>query len=209
MSERPLRLRALLFLYGNGNILGCVFALIGPLLLFLGVIAKGWLLITAGLYVVGYLFARRAPDLERRIEDSLTVQEMIERLDAIVHSARPYLTEEMTRHLDSVRTSAAEVLPKLAQAQVRDDDWFTVRETVLRYLPETLANYAALPPAFRVSQPLQGGRTARQLLNAQLELLDAKLKDVVNNVAASDAQALLANGKFLESKFRQSDFLAR
>jgi hypothetical protein len=31
---------------------------------------------------------------------------------------------------------------------------------------------------------------------------------VVANVAASDAQALLANGKFLETKFKQPDFLA-
>lgn len=209
MSERPWRMRALLFLYSNGNILGCALALLGPVLLFLGLIAKGWLLITAGLYAMGVLLARRAPDLERRIEDSLTVQETLDHLDAIIRGASPHLTEEMTRHLESVRASVAEVLPKLAEAQIRDDDWFTVRETVLRYLPETLANYVALPPAFRVSQPLQGGRTARQLLNAQLDLLDGKLKEVLNNVAASDAQALLANGKFLEAKFQQPDFLAR
>jgi hypothetical protein len=209
MSERPWRLRALLYMYSNGNILGCALALLGPLLLFLGLISKGWLLITAGLYGMGVLLARRAPELERRIEDSLTVQETLDHLDAIIRGARPHITEEMTQHLDSVRASVAEVLPKLAEGQIRDDDWFTVRETVLRYLPETLANYVALPPAFRVTQALQGGRTARQLMNAQLELLDGKLKEVVNNVAASDAQALLANGKFLEAKFQQPDFLAR
>jgi MATE family multidrug resistance protein len=31
---------------------------------------------------------------------------------------------------------------------------------------------------------------------------------IVANVAASDAQALLANGRFLETRFRQPDFLS-
>jgi hypothetical protein len=50
--------------------------------------------------------------------------------------------------LASVRTSVAEVLPRLVGARSHfDADLYTVRETVLRYLPETLANYVALPPA--------------------------------------------------------------
>ena len=53
-------------------------------------------------------------------------------------------------------------LPKLVGARSYDNDWFTVRETVLRYLPETLANYVALPPAFRATQPLQGGQRFRK-----------------------------------------------
>jgi len=40
-------------------------------------------------------------------------------------------------------------------------------------------------------------------------LLDDKLREVVANVAASDAGALIANGQFLEMKFRQPDFLQR
>jgi hypothetical protein len=209
VTSRPFRLRALLWLYSNANIAGCLLALAGPALLFAGVIGSGWLWITAGLYAAGYLLARRAPELERRIEDSMTAQETIERLDAIIAKARPHLTDDMRAHLDSVRASVVEVLPRLVGARTHDDDGYTVRETVLHYLPETLASYVALPPAFRVTQPLQDGRTARQLLTAQLDLLDGKLRDIVANVAASDAQALLANGRFLEAKFRQPDFLAR
>lgn len=88
------------------------------------------------------------------------------------------------------------------------DDLFTVRETVLRHLPEALANYVALPPAFRTSHALQDGKTARQLPSEQVGVLDSKLREIVSNVAASDAAALVANGRFLEAKFRQPDFLA-
>jgi len=211
-AERSFKLRFLLFLYSSANIAGCVLALVGPALLFAGVIDQGWLLITAGLYSVGWLLGRsldgQRPDIERYIEQSLTVEQTLARLDQLVEQAVPLLTTDMQTSLHSVRTSAAEVLPRLVGATGHDDDLFTVRETVLRYLPETLANYAALPPAFRASHALKDGKTARQLLGEQLSLLDTKLRDIVANVSASDARALLANGQFLEAKFRQPDFLA-
>jgi hypothetical protein len=209
MTRRPWRLRALLFLYGNGNIAGCLLALAGPALLFAGVIDRGWLAITAGLYVVGWLLARRSPELERRIEDSLTVDETLEHLDGVIGAASPHLTGEMRERLAAIRASVAEVLPRLVGASGGGEQLFTVRETVLRYLPETLANYVALPSAFRISHPLEAGKTARELLREQLGLLDDKMREVVAAVAASDAQALLANGQFLQAKFRQPDFLAR
>lgn len=55
---------------------------------------------------------------------------------------------------------------------------------------------------------MQDGKTARQLLSEQLGVLDSKLREIVGNVAASDAAALVAIGRFPEAKFRQPDFLA-
>ena len=40
-------------------------------------------------------------------------------------------------------------------------------------------------------------------------MLAGQMREVVANVAASDAQALVANGQFLQAKFQQPDFLAR
>ena len=209
--RRPLKLRLLLAFYSDANIAGCALALAGPALLFAGVIGPGWLLITAGLYGVGWLLGwgrGRVPDLERRIEASLTVEETLEHLDTLLKRVRPQLTDDMNRRLASVRGSVAEVLPRLVDAKSFDNDLFTVRETVLRYLPETLANYVALPPVFRTTHVLKEGKTARQLLAEQLAILDDKMREIVSNVAGADAQALMANGKFLEAKFRQPDFLA-
>ena len=208
--ERTLKLKLLLWFYSSANIAGCALALLGPALLFLGVIDKGWLLITAGLYAGGWLLGRRPPALERHIEASLSAEQTLDRLDGLIRQAAPHLVEEMRRSLVSIRTSVAEVLPRLLQAASGggSDDLFTVRETVLNYLPETLANYVALPPAFRASHVLAEGKTARQLLVEQLSLLDKQLQEVVANVASSDAQALLANGAFLRQRFQQPDFLA-
>lgn len=212
LPARPLKTRLLLFMYSNGNIAGCALALLGPALLFAGVIGPGWGFITAGLYAAGWAAGwagRRAPEIERRIEDSLSVEQTLEHLDKLVSQVHPLLTADMQQQLASVRTSVAEVLPRLVGARSHDADLFTVRETVLRYLPETLANYVALPPVFRNSHALKDGKTARQLLAEQLDLLASKMREIVANVAGADAQALLANGKFLEMKFQQPDFLVR
>ena len=208
-ADRPLRLRVLLFLYSNANIYGCALALVGPALLFLGLIGPGWLFITAGLYAIGWLLGwmGRAPELERRIEDSLTVEQTLERLDALIRQVRSQLLPEMNAHLANIRGSVNEVLPRLVTTDSGASDLFTVRETVLRYLPETLANYVALPPVFRSTRALKDGKTARVLLGEQLALLDNTMGEIVANVAKADAQALLANGKFLEMKFREPDFL--
>jgi hypothetical protein len=207
VSDLPLGMRVLLYLYSTRNIVACCAALLGPVLLFLGIIDKGWLLITAALYAAGY-FATPAPHvINASLAQSLSFEDLIERLDRIIRDATSQLQPAMIAHLQSIRNSITEVLPKLADARAFDDNLYTVRETVLRYLPETLANYAVLPPAFRATRVLKNGKTARDLLTEQLTILDDQLKEVVDNVARGDAEALLANGKFLESKFRERDFL--
>ena len=211
---RQVQLRLLLFLYSNTNIAGCTLALLGPALLFLNVIGPWWWLITAGLYAMGWLLGAMlwgsdAPDLERRIEASLSLEQTLSQLDALRERVAPALTPAMNLHLSNIRNAVSEILPRMIEAKTHDADLFTLRETVLRYLPETLANYVALPPLFRVSHPLQDGKVARDLLADQLALLDTKVREIVGNVSSADAQALLVNGQFLEMKFRQPDFLVR
>jgi hypothetical protein len=207
VRDLPAAIRVLLYLYSTRNIVACCAALVGPALLFLGVINQGWLLITAGLYAAGY-FATPAPHvINAGLAQSLSFEDLVERLDRIVHDAKSQLQPAMIEHLESIRRSITEVLPKLAHVRGFDDDLYTVRETVLRYLPETLANFVALPPAFRATRVLKAGKTARDLLTEQLIILDDQLQEVVANVARGDAEALLANGKFLEAKFRDRDFL--
>ena len=207
MSDLPAGIRALLYLYSTRNIVACCAALIGPALLFLGVINHGWLLITAGLYAAGYLATPAPHVLDTGLAQSLSFEDLVERLDRVIRGAAPHLQQGMTARLESIRSSITEVLPKLADARGFNDNLFTVRETVLRYLPETLANYVALPPAFRATRVLKSGKTARDLLTEQLAILDDRMKEVVANVAHDDAEALLANGQFLEAKFREPDFL--
>jgi hypothetical protein len=202
-----IRTRLLLYLYSTRNIVACAGALVGPALLFLGLIQDGWLLITAALYGVGY-FATPAPQvMDAGLAQSLTFDALLDQFDRVIKEARSQLQPVMLARLDSIRHSIGEVLPRLAERRGFDDNLYTVRETISRYLPETLANYVALPPMFRVSRVLKDGKTARDLLLDQLAVLDDQMKEVVGNVARGDADALLANGQFLEAKFRERDFI--
>src|ERR1700744_2928432 len=95
MSELPLRIRILLYLYSTRNIVACAAALVGPSLLFMGVINEYWLLITGALYGVGY-FATPAPHvLDTGLAQSLSFDALIERFDRVVRAARPQLTAAM------------------------------------------------------------------------------------------------------------------
>lgn len=204
--------RAQLFFYGNGNLAGLALALAGPALLFAGAIGAGWGWITAGLYgaglLLGWALRPAQADFEHVLQKHWSAEDIRDRMDGLVEKARPLLSAEMQRHLDGVRSAVHEVLPALAHPGPGfDEGLFTVRETVLNYLPATLQHYAALPPVFRITQAVQDGRTPRQLLTEQLALLERQMQQVVAQVAASDAQALLANGRFLQQKFEQPDFL--
>ncbi|QTD44756.1 hypothetical protein [Ottowia testudinis] len=201
-----------LFFYGNPNLAGMALALLGPLLLVAGVIGPGWLWITAGLYAVGHLLGRaltpRATRFEVALQNRYSADEIRARLAALLAQARPVLPAEMMQTLERVQAAVHEVLPALAAAGPSfDEGLFTVRETVLRYLPETLSRYAALPPVYRTTHVVQNGQTPRQILAEQLSLLEQQMNQVVANVAASDTQALLANGRFLKDKFERPDFL--
>ncbi|MDO5691767.1 MAG: hypothetical protein Q4G70_04700 [Pseudomonadota bacterium] len=201
-----------LFFYGNPNLAGMALALLGPLLLVLGVIGPGWGWITGGLYAVGYLLGwaltPRATQFELALQNRYTAEEIRDRLAELVEKAKPLLAAEMMQTLQRVQTSVHEVLPALANAGPSfDEGLFTVRETVLRYLPETLSAYAALPPVYRATHVVQNGQTPKQILADQLTLLEQQIRQVVTNVAAADTQALLANGRFLKDKFEQPDFL--
>src|SRR5215471_11656094 len=202
-----LRTRILLYFYSTRNIVASSLALLGPTLLFAGVIRDYWFAITAGLYVAGWLVTP-APKTFVDLTQALSTDALMNRLDRVIARARPALPADLAKRLDSIRTSIGEVLPRLSTEMSASDDLYLVRETVLRYLPETLANYLALPPLFRTTHALRDGKTARELLADQLSVLDAQMREVVGNVARGDAEALISNGRFLEAKFAERDFLS-
>jgi hypothetical protein len=56
-----------------------------------------------------------------------------------------------------------------------------------------------LPRAYANAQPIKDGKTARQLLVGQLDILDREYK--------SDSQRLMAHGRFLQDTFGQNNLL--
>jgi len=102
--------------------------------------------------------------------------------------------EQIVRKVD-VLLGYADRFPPFSQ------DLYLVRQTATDYLPRTVDTYLALPPE-TVDVPLgPNGNTPKQELKAQLDLLDAKLDEIAQDLQRQDADRLLANRRFLEARF--------
>jgi hypothetical protein len=88
---------------------------------------------------------------------------------------------------------------------VADPNLYTIRQTALDYLPVALQDYLALPTAYATLQPVRDGKTARQLLLEQLDLMDTGMRQIADDAHRNDAEKLLAHGRFLEEKFAKSE----
>src|SRR5262245_4426505 len=106
--------------------------------------------------------------------------------------------EQIRRKVD-VLLGYADRFPPFSQ------DLYLVRQTATDYLPRTVNNFLSLPPE-AVDRPLhEGGKTARQELKSQLDLLDSKLDEIAQDLQRQDADRLLANRRFLESRFGERE----
>jgi len=72
------------------------------------------------------------------------------------------------------------------------------------YLPTTLRTFLALDPATR-NTPRAGGKTPTAALEEQLDFLLGSATDVLTAVRNDDANALVAQGSFLRTKFARSE----
>src|SRR5690349_13064143 len=72
------------------------------------------------------------------------------------------------------------------------------------YLPTTLKTYLALDPAVR-DRPRPNGLTPTAALTEQLDFLLSSASEVLAAVQHDDANALVAQGNFLRTKFGQSE----
>jgi hypothetical protein len=201
------RQRLLLYLYSNGNILGSILGLIGLGLYFTGIISDFWLLIVAGLYGIGVLAAPRNQNQELRLRHQLDEDELRQELEMLVNKLRGKLPKEIYQRVVSIKNTILEILPYLHRLDESNYNLYTIRQTALEYLPETLENYLKLPPAYANLHVIKDGKTAQKLLEDQLSLLDQEMKSIAEDFYHNDTAQLVAHGRFLEEKFERSESL--
>ncbi|OYY73667.1 MAG: hypothetical protein B7Y40_08485 [Gammaproteobacteria bacterium 28-57-27] len=191
------------WLYSNGNLLGSALALVGLGLYFGGLIGDIWWLIVPGLYAAGYLIAPQPP----RRQDSLSQAQvdLHEALDELQRRAHNGLTAERLETFDRLIASLRDTLPLLEQQALGDRSAYTLRQTILDYLPATLDNYLRLPKAYRQMHKLKDGRTPRQVFVTQLNTLNDEVQSSLAALAENDMQQLLANERFLADRFSRPE----
>src|SRR5215813_10804350 len=132
------RQRLLLYLYSNGNILGSILGIVGLGLYFTGIIHDFWLLIVAGLYGIGVLAVPRNETQELRLRHQLDTEELRRELEELVHTVRRKVPKEVYDRVASIKNTIVEILPYLQRLDESNYNLYTIRQTALEYLPETL-----------------------------------------------------------------------
>ncbi|PYE53406.1 hypothetical protein [Deinococcus yavapaiensis] len=88
-----------------------------------------------------------------------------------------------------------------ARGRTEGEHAFLLRQTIDDYLPGVVAAYARLPRSLADTTPLDEGKTGKDLLLEQLDLLERGVTDILAAAAKAEGQDLLANGRFLKDRF--------
>jgi len=80
-------------------------------------------------------------------------------------------------------------------------DSFHARHIAISYLPEALNTYLSIPTRFATTKLLDNGKTAVDTFKDTIGELEAKVRELGDDLAAQDAHAFLVHSKFLNQKF--------
>jgi hypothetical protein len=189
------------YLVSAKNLIGCALGLVGLVLHLFGLLGPFplWVLVVVALYAAGALIGpRRRP---RVAKDTFDPQEIRRALDHAYQMTHGRLPADSQSRVARIRAEVLELLPHAAEFPPGSQDLFVLRRMAMDYLPTTIEAYLALPASYATGRVVQEGKTPLQVMNEQLELLDAQMVDIAEAVHKRDSDRLLANGLFLEEKF--------
>lgn len=128
-------------------------ACLGPVLLFMGIIDKGWWFVSLGAYGAGFsagmLFFQ---NVVREQQAEMSFAELACFLEDMQAEHAKKLPREAVEHLQSIHDSLNAALPRFQELFERSGspghEWLVFRQVVLNYLPDTLDNYLRLPSTY-------------------------------------------------------------
>ena len=191
------------YLYSRRNIVGCLLALAGLALHFVGLLGGFlWLPITIGLYLIGVLLVPGEQGLMLQLGAAADSAQVRDGLDRLIRSLQGQVAADLIAKVVSIQASILRTLPaEGAEGDTADPNVYLIRQTALAYLPDAFQTYLKLPRQVAEQRPIADGRTPHDVLLSQLELMDQRLVNVADDMARHDSDALLANGRFLADKF--------
>jgi hypothetical protein len=141
--------------------------------------------------------------------DPLTRSEVLAVLDRLVSNVLGWVPDAELATLRRIRDRAALALPEGDQElELTDHDTWLLRQICIDYVPRALAHYIALPSDL-ASEPLLDGRSARQVLDEQLALIEDRLDEMATRSYRREAGGLLTHGRFVADSLRPDPFQAQ
>jgi hypothetical protein len=141
--------------------------------------------------------------------DPRTRSEVLVGLDHLVANVEGLLEEGDLATLQRIRDNAALALPATdAPLDLSDHETWLLRQICIDYLPGALEHYIALPGDF-ASEPVLDGRSAREVLDEQLALIERRLDQMATRTYRREAGDLLTHARFVADVLRPDPFRAR
>ena len=207
MQALTFKMRVLLFLYSSQNLAGSCLALLGLSLFFTGIISDWWFPIVAGLYASAWLAIPADRELELQIKNEASQNNLTDGVAELISASRSRLPHEAVDKLSKIQVVLQELAPKIFSGEVAMNYVSLLINAVNRDLPQTVKNYLHLPTAFATMHVLQDGKTCKQLLLEQLDLLETQLTKIATDIYKNNADSLVINGQFLKEKFHTVTFI--
>ena len=145
------------------------------------------------------------PPAEEDVTDSpAALQQALDQLVGFINQNAGKLPGESVVAARRVTDTVRDVIDTADDGKLEVYATVSVKGILNDYLPTTLRTYLALDPqVLDVRRPT--GRTPKESLLEQITSLWAGAADVLTAAQAKDADALVAQGSFLRTKFSGSD----
>ncbi len=141
--------------------------------------------------------------------DPRTRSEVLAGLDRLIANVEGLLEEGDVATVQRIRDNAALALPATdAPLDLSDHETWLLRQICIDYLPGALERYIALP-ADLASEPVLDGRSAREVLDEQLALIERRLDQMATRTYRREAGDLLTHARFVADVLRPDPFRAR
>jgi hypothetical protein len=134
--------------------------------------------------------------------------EVLAVLDRLVANVRGSVPPADVATVRRIRDRAALALPMTdAPLDLTDHETWLLRQICIDYLPGALEQFLALPSDL-ASEPVLEGRTARQVLDGQLALMESRLEAMATRSYRNQADGLLKHARFVADSLRPDPFEA-
>jgi hypothetical protein len=141
--------------------------------------------------------------------DLRTQPEIIAALDRLIVRVNGLISAEDIAALKRIREEAAIALtPDEGPIDLADHEMWLVRQICTDYLPRAIEHYLALPPELAL-EPVLDGRSARQILDEQLALIETRLHEMAERTYKKEAGGLLDHARFVADSLRPDPFAER
>ena len=138
--------------------------------------------------------------------DPRTRVEVLAVLDRLVANVRGLVPETDVATVRRIRDSAALALPTTdGPLDLTDHETWLLRQICIDYLPGALQHFIALPSDL-ASEPVLDGRSARQVLDEQLALIESRLDEMATRSYRREADGLLIHARFVADSLRPDPF---